>query len=50
MWSVYAIDACESILKKFEEEQHVEDMQKEWFKQNRDELRQKFVQRHEQNI
>jgi len=42
--------ACQSILKKIVEDKGTEELEKIWHLTNRDEIRQKFFQRHELNI
>ena len=42
--------ACKNILKKIVIEKEMQEMEKQWHQLNRDEIRRKFVERHEQNI
>ena len=45
-----AVDACEHIMGKIAQEKEVEALQKQWFLKNRQEIRDKFIERHEKNI
>ena len=44
------LDACNIIKKKIDDEKLCDEWQKEWHLQNREEIRVKFLERHEQNI
>lgn len=43
-------EACKSILKKIVNEKEFEELEKQWHSLNREQIRQKFIERHEKNI